>query len=82
MTWLGLLTEGTGKLTANWEVKFNDGSYGTYKTASPIKFKTPMIRSRLCDYSDAYILAKGTITVQNTGTAAAPNRISKIETKR
>ena len=41
-----------------------------------------MIRSRLCDYSDAYILAKGTITVQNTGTAAAPNRISKIETKR
>ena len=28
-----------------------------------IRFKTPMLRSDLCNYSDAYILAKGTITV-------------------
>ena len=28
-----------------------------------IRFKTPMLRSSLCDYSDAYILVKGTITV-------------------
>ena len=27
------------------------------------RFKTPMLRSSLCDYSDAYILVKGTITV-------------------
>ena len=27
-----------------------------------IRFKTPMLRSNLCDYSDAYILVKGTIT--------------------
>ena len=26
-----------------------------------------MIKSSLCDYSDAYILVKGTVTVQNTG---------------
>ena len=26
-----------------------------------IKFKTSMIRSGLCDYSDAYILVKGTL---------------------
>ena len=25
-----------------------------------------MIRSTLCDYNDAYILVKGTISVQNT----------------
>ena len=25
-----------------------------------------MLRSSLCDYSDAYILAKGNITVNNT----------------
>ena len=31
-----------------------------------IKFKKLMIRSSLCDYSNAYILAKGTITVPNT----------------
>ena len=33
-----------------------------------------MLRSRLCDYSDVYILLKGNITVSNTGTAAAPNK--------
>ena len=32
-----------------------------------------MLRSSLCDYSDAYILVKGNISVNNTGTAAAPN---------
>ena len=32
-----------------------------------IRFKTPMLRSNLCDYSDAYILVKGTITVTAPG---------------
>ena len=32
-----------------------------------------MLKSSLCDYSDAYIIIKGTITVNNTGTDAAPN---------
>ena len=36
-----------------------------------------MLRSSLCDYSDAYILVKGTITAANTGTAAAPNNADK-----
>ena len=36
-----------------------------------------MLRSSLCDYSDAYILVKGTITVSNTGTAAIPNNADK-----
>ena len=31
-----------------------------------------MIRSNLCNYSDAYIYVKGIITVQNTAAAAAP----------
>ena len=30
-----------------------------------------MIRSSFCDYSDAYVLVKGTITVQNTATSGA-----------
>ena len=38
-----------------------------------------MLRSNLCDYSDAYILVKGTITVPNTGTTVAPNNRSKKE---
>ena len=32
-----------------------------------------MLKSSLCDYSDASILVKGTITGNNTGTAPAPN---------
>ena len=43
-----------------------------------IKFKTSMIKSNLCDYSDAYIHVKGTITVPNTaGAAAALNNTNK-----
>ena len=34
-----------------------------YNENKSIRFKTPMLRSNLCDYSDAYILVKGTIRV-------------------
>ena len=30
----------------------------TYNENKSIRFKTPMLRSSLCDYSDAYILVK------------------------
>ena len=37
-----------------------------------------MLRSSLCDYSDAYILVKGNITVNNTANAsAAANNTNK-----
>ena len=42
----------------NW-VEINDDSRGTYSVNKQINFKTPMLRSFLCDYSDAYILVKG-----------------------
>ena len=39
---------------------------------------TSMIRSNLCNYSDAYILVKGTITNPNmAATVAAVNNINK-----
>ena len=57
--------------TKHW-VEINDESRGTYSVNSQIKFKTTMLKSSLCDYSDAYILVKGTITVNNTA-AADPN---------
>ena len=47
----------------NW-VQINYESRGTY-TSNDIKFKTTMLGSNLSDYTDAYILVKGTIT--NTG---------------
>ena len=42
------------------------------------KFKISMIRSKLCDYSDAYIHVKTTIKVPNTvATAARVNTTNK-----
>ena len=36
-------------------------------TNSQIKFKTSMLRSILCDYSDTYILASVTIRITGAG---------------
>ena len=44
--------------TKNW-VEINDESRGTYSVNRQINFKTSMLRSSLCDYSDTYILVKG-----------------------
>ena len=30
-----------------------------------------MLKSTLCDYSDAYVLVKGTVTINNTAAAGA-----------
>ena len=56
--------------TRNW-VEINDESKGTCNTNSQIKFKTKMLKSSLCDYSDAYILVKGSININNTAAADA-----------
>ena len=63
----------------NW-VEINDESRGVYNAGSQIKFKTAMLKSSLCDYSDACILVKGTISVNNTAAdgAAANNTNKKI----
>ena len=58
--------------TRNW-VEINDESRGTY-TSNEIKFKTKMLRSNLCDYADAYILVKGTITITGAGNDDAAKR--------
>ena len=56
--------------TKNW-VEINDESRGTYNVNDQIKFKTTMLRSSLSDYSDAYILVKGTITITGAENDAA-----------
>ena len=63
--------------TKNW-VKIDDESPRMYNKDNQIRFKTSMLRSSLCDYSTAYILAKGIITVVNTTAAAsAANNVDK-----
>ena len=46
-----------------------------YNENKLIRFKTPMLRSSLCDYSDAYILVKGTITVAGNNLIDRRNRL-------
>ena len=63
--------------TSNQPSKFTKGKLGWDKwwikrniqTNSQIKFKTTMLKSSLYNYSDAYILAKGTFTDPNTAAA-------------
>ena len=47
----------------------NDESRGTYNANSQIKFINTMLKYSLCDYSDACIIMKGTITVNDTADA-------------
>ena len=42
-----------------------------YSLNSQFRFKISILRPSLCDYSDAYIFAKGTITVANTAATEA-----------
>ena len=48
--------------TKNW-VEINDESRGAYNVNTQIKFKTAVLKSSLCDHSDAYILVKRKLTI-------------------
>ena len=69
-------TNQPSKFRTRNRVEINDEPRGVYNygdnddnnddNSNNIKFKASMIRSSLCDYSDAYIVVNGTITVPNT----------------
>ena len=63
-------------ITKKWiEVHDQAGSADDrYKPSKKIRFKTSMLRSDLCDYSDAYIVVKGTITVTGNKNIDRKNR--------
>ena len=65
--------------TKSW-VEIDDDIRGAYSTNKQIRFKTAILRSSLCDYSNAYILVKGNIAVTNTaaGGGAANNTNKKV----
>ena len=64
-------------------MEINDKARCAYSPNKQIKFKTSMLRSSLCDYSDACIFVKGNITVSNTSDdgAAANNTNKKVTFK-
>ena len=57
-------------VTKKW-VDVHDQSGGKYNVNKEIRIKTWMLRSNLCDFNDAYIVAKGDITV------GAPNNAKR-----
>ena len=59
------------KFRTKYRAEINDESRVGYTTGSNIKFKTTMLKSSLCDYADAYILVKRTITINGAGNDAA-----------
>ena len=71
-------SENLSKFVTREYVKGNSLS-NTCNQNKSVRFKTPMLRSNLCDYADAYILVKGTITV--TANAGANNIRDKKDRK-
>ena len=65
-------------ITKKWvEVHDQSGSAeDRYKPSKQIRFKTSMLRSDLCDFSDAYIVVKGTITVTNPDNKAYDKKLA------
>ena len=61
--------------TRNW-VEINDDSSST-STNTDVKFKSTMLKSNLCDYADAYILVKVTITITGVGDGDAVKRLDE-----
>ena len=65
-------------LGQKYRVEINDEERGKYNTNSQIKFKTSLLRSSLCNYSDAYILVSGTITFAVLGASRGNNNIQLV----
>ena len=65
-------------ITKKWiEVHDQSGNADNrYNTSKQIRFKTSMLRSDLCDFIDAYIVVKGTLTVTNPDNNAHDKKIA------
>ena len=55
-------------VTKKW-IEAYDQSGKNYSVNKDIRIKTPVLRSDLCEITDAYIVVKGTITVTNPNNA-------------
>ena len=55
-------------VTKKW-IEVYDQSEKNYSVNKEIRIKTPMLRSDLCDFSDAYIVVKGDIIVTSPNNA-------------
>ena len=65
------------KFRSKNQVQINDDLCGTYIFNNQIKFKTLMLTSSLCDYTDVYILVKGIIAITGAGADDAAKQLDK-----
>ena len=77
---LGSESEILSKFVTRDYVRVNSLS-NTYNENKSIRFNSPMLRSDLCDYADAYILVNGTITVTANGDNNNANNIRDKRTR-
>ena len=60
-------------VTIKW-IEINNLSGGQFSVKKNVRFKTSILRSDLCDYSDAYIVVKGRISVIGNNNANKRNK--------
>ena len=60
---LGNIPDKVPRFITKKRIEVHDQSAETYNTNKQIRFKTAILRSDLCDFSDAYIVVKGIVTV-------------------
>ena len=64
-------------VTKKWIQVYNQ-SEGHYSVNKEITIKTSLLRSDLCDFNDAYIIVKGTITVSRPNSAKQKKALASI----
>ena len=71
---LKLLNEASDSkfVTGKWNI-VNDNSKANYDAGNEISYNTEVLKSNLCDYSNAYILVRGDITVTAAGETQVGN---------
>ena len=74
---LGSESEHLSKFVTRKYVKVNSLS-NAYNENKSIRFKTPILRSDLCYYSDAYVLVNGTITVTSNQNLIRDKKIDHL----
>ena len=74
---LGSESEHLSKFVTRKYVKVSSLS-NAYNENKSIRFKTPMLRSDLCYYSDAYVLVNGTITVTSNQNLIRDKKIDHL----
>ena len=62
--------------TVKW-IEVYDESDGTYNPNKDFRFKTPELRNYLCDWSDAYLIVTGKITITNPNNNAYDKKLAQ-----